>query len=90
MFRSAIFTLSLVITSTTFPHSTRDTEGLRNYAVIVHRENMDEIMKFQRRIEEEELNMKYGPAFADSYSYEDKVNVANILRTIRSLHRIGN
>ena len=58
--------------------------------MIVHRANMEEIMRFQRRIEEENLNKEYGPAFADSYSYEEKVKVANVLQTIRKLHRFGN
>ena len=51
---------------------------------------MEEIMRFQKRIEEEKLDKKYGPAFADSYSFEEKVKVANILETIRKLHKFGN
>ena len=58
--------------------------------MIIHRANFEEIMKFRKRLEEEELNRRYGPAFADSYSFEDRVNVANILKTIRFLHSIGN
>ena len=51
---------------------------------------MAEIMRFRKRIEEEKLDEKYGPAFADSYEYEEKLKVANILQTIRKLHKFGN
>ena len=38
---------------------------------------------------EAELIAKYGPAFADSYQYEDRVRVAKVLETIRKLHNRG-
>ena len=39
---------------------------------------------------EAELINKYGPAFAESYKYEDRVRVAKVLETIRKLHSRGN
>ena len=90
MLRCLVFIETLVIFSLAFPHFSTKIEDSRNFAVIVHRANMEEIMRFRRRIEEEKLNRRYGPAFADSYSFEEKVKVANILQTIRKLHKFGN
>ena len=90
MLRCLVFLQTWLIFSHSFPHFSTEMEDSRNFAVIVHRANMEEIMRFQRRIEEEKLNQKYGPAFADSYSYDEKVKVANILQTIRKLHKFGN
>ena len=90
MLRCLVFIQTLAIFAHSFPHFSTKIEDSRNFAVFIHRANMEEIMRFQRRIEEETLNRNYGPAFADSYSYEEKMRVANVLQTIRKLHKFGN
>ena len=47
-------------------------------------------MDFQRRLAEADLDLTYGPAFADSYSYDEKVRIAETIKMIRRLHRQGN
>lgn len=90
MLRSLVFIQTFFIFSIAFPHFSTKIEDSRDFAVNIHRANMAEIMRFRKRIEEEKLDEKYGPAFADSYEYEEKLKVANILQTIRKLHKFGN
>ena len=46
-------------------------------------------MNFPGIFAEARLISDYGPAFADGYSYQEKVRTARILKTIRQLHRLG-
>ena len=48
------------------------------------------MMEFQQRLAEADLDMSYGPAFADSYSLEDKIRIAETIKMIRRLHYQGN
>ena len=90
MFRYLLLSSSIIALAMGLPHFRSSTEDSRHFAMTVHRANAEEIKKFQMRLEEQELNSQYGPAFADSYSYQERVRVANILRTIRALHKFGN
>ena len=47
-------------------------------------------MEFQQKLAEADLDLSYGPAFADSYSYDEKVRIAETIKMIRRLHRQGN
>lgn len=57
---------------------------------MVHEAKIREIKEFMQRLQEAELLRNYGPAFAESYNYEDKLQVAHILKMIRRLHKYGN
>ena len=61
-----------------------------NLALRIHNQKISEMMEFQRRLAEADLDMSYGPAFADSYSLEDKIRIAETIKMIRRLHYQGN
>lgn len=61
-----------------------------NLALRIHNQKISEIMEFNQRLAEAALDMSYGPAFADSYSFDDKIRIAETIKMIRRLHNQGN
>ena len=61
-----------------------------NLALRIHNQKISELMEFHQRLAEASLDMSYGPAFADSYSFDDKIRIAETIKMIRRLHNQGN
>ena len=61
-----------------------------NQALRIHNKKISEIMEFQQKLAEADLDLSYGPAFADSYSYDEKLRISDTIKMIRRLHRQGN
>ena len=61
-----------------------------NPALRIHNKKLSEIMEFQQRLAEADLDLTYGPAFADSYSFDEKSRIAETIKMIRRLHLQGN
>ena len=61
-----------------------------NLALRIHNQKISEIMEFHQSLEEADLDRSYGPAFADSYSLDEKIRIAETIKMIRRLHQHGN
>ena len=63
--------------------------GAANPALAVHNLRVRELRQFPARLAEAELVARHGPAFARSYGRQERLAVAAVISTIRSLHRSG-